>query len=527
MIALALIVTAAAVLIRALVRWWVARLSPGKPPSLGLRASLLLVQCIALFACAEAAYRALLWDVARRDPLRSGFVLYGVGDSTLLGEPFDDALSLPGLVREMVGGRAGDREITVRTLAQRDEGSYAQSLRLEQELIGRDPSVPGAALIYTGNNEGYLGDGAGGGAPALAAGGEGWRSAISHSRLLVDLDLRLRSLPFLWPRPDLRRYERSLRRIVECARDSGLLPILITVPSNISGLEPSADAGETPGLPGILEKGAALEAAGDFDAALHYYREQHAALGARQPVSALLLLYRMAHCEQALGRFEEARRLYVAVVDGDSRRTFGRATTAQNNLVRRLSAEYGVPLVDAVKVFQTVSPHGILGDEMFGDGYHPTLHGYLLLARGCAVRLAAKMHATMAPGLDNDDQVAARFHISDTQRRLAHLSSGSWLLAVSVRHPWPVDRLALAEGHFRAAAGGDDDLSAWLGVAIAQAARKGFLREAAGIDLLGRAGIFTGRKLRLPSGRRDAALREFRSRGVEAPVLARLDELWR
>ena len=497
------------------------------------RYAVALLQCVAIIGSAEIAYRVVIRGMGEQDGLRGNvFVLYSVGESTMVGEPFDDQLSLPGLVSEMLGRYIHGRPIVIRNLAQRGAGAQAQSLRFEREMAHRDRAVPAVVLIYAGHNEPYLKGADDGASPPPAS----WRAfplvpplrgrIIEHCWLLQDAYFSLRSLHFLQPSHGMHPYERSLRDIIETAQHAGVIPVLITLPSNISGVEPNAYAKETPGIAAILERGNALEKAGDFNAALQYYREQYAAGGGGQP-AALLVLYRIAHCEQALGQTDAARGDFWTVVDEDPRLNFGRATLAQNELLRRLAAEYDLPLVDAVAAFAQASPHGILGDDLFSDGHHPTLRGYWFLAKACAGRLAESGFGELTDRLATPDALLTSFGLGAAELSRAHIGSGSWLIATAVYHPWPADRLALAEAHFRAAVGGSDDLSAWLGVALSQAGRRGgFLRIDENIDLLGRTQVYYNKRLPIPSSYRENLLDQFRRSAVDAAVVQRLEDLW-
>jgi tetratricopeptide (TPR) repeat protein len=487
-----------------------------------------------MVAAVEVGYRAWVRNVGHGGGMRDDvFMLYGVGESTMVGEPFDDRFSLPSLVSEMLGGVIRGRSIVIRNVAERGAGAYAQSFRLERELASTHRSGAGAVLIYSGHNEPYMRgqNGTDGAGPAVQP--TPWiaraaRSLLERSWLLRDAFLYRRSSRFVRPRADMHLYEWSLRRMIVLSQEAGLLPVLFTLPSNLSGIEPNSRADQTRDVAAILDVGAALERAGNFVTALDYYRAQHEAAVAANHEGALLLLYRIAHCEVALRRYADARRDFWAVINRDLRLNFGRATVAQNALVRRLAAEYGVPLVDAVHVFERNAPHGILGNDLFSDGHHPNLRGYWLLARACAGRLAGVMKLEMSTNLSTVDDIAARFGLGSVELRRANVDSGSWLLATAVYHPWPMDRMTLAEARFRAALGTGDDVSAWLGIALTQATRNGgFLRDAENVDLLGREKVYYSKALVIPPSDREYLLSRLRNAGVDADVLQQLEGLWR
>jgi hypothetical protein len=494
------------------------------------RVPVALAVCLAIVA-AELCYRAFVWSTRADAAHDDAFVLYAAGESTLVGEPFEERLSLPGLVSEMLAGHIRNRRIEIVSVAERGAGAYAQSLRLAGAVAYRNRTVPGAVLIYTGHNEPYLGAGTSGPTPLverileLRFGAAG--KMAERSWLLRDTLLYVRSLRVLRPRAGMHPYERSLRRLIQTARDSGLIPVLFTLPSNISGVEPNAYAQDTDGIAAILAQGASRERAGDVEAALDFYRAHYRAAVSDRPAFAPLLLYRIAHCQAALGRHDEARRDFWAVVDQDPRLNFGRTTAAQNALIRRLAAEYSVPLVDGVAAFERDAAHGIPGNDLFADGHHPNLRGYWLLASACAQRLAEKTGAALSGSLPTAESVAVRFALGSPQLGRAHVGAGTWLIATSAHHPWPVDRMALAEQHFRAAIGAGDELSAWLGVALSQAARNGgFLRSSDNLDLLARSTVFYTNQLSVGARDRADLLARLRDAGVDDAVVRRLQELW-
>jgi tetratricopeptide (TPR) repeat protein len=306
----------------------------------------------------------------------------------------------------------------------------------------------------------------------------------------------------------------------------GLRPILFTLPSNTAGIEPNARSAEMPEVRAILDAGAELEAKGMMQAAAAHYRAAYEAAVSQRKPSAPLLLYRAARCEEMLGQYDAARRDYWLVVDSDSRQNFGRATTVQNGLIRSLGVEYRIPVVDGVAAFERAAPHGILGNELFADGHHPNLEGYRLLAEECVARLAEVLPAERTEGLADVDGIIAALGISAANMRSAHLMAGSWLLSASAYHPWPRDRMDLAEAHFRAALASNDDVSALLGIALSQGARDGkLLSEDEVVDELGRAHQFYTEFLSVSPGLWEKLLPRLRDRGVEEQILARLDLL--
>jgi hypothetical protein len=128
----------------------------------------------------------------------------------------------------------------------------------------------------------------------------------------------------------------------------------------------------------------------------------------------------------------------------------------------------------------------------------------------------------------NVERIAARFHVGALESARAHIGSGAWLVATAAYHPWPVDRLTAAQQHFRAALGGGDDFSAWLGIALSQAAlRGGFLKSRDHVDLLGQFQVYYHKSFAIPLSEREVVIDGLRSAGADAAALQRVRELWR
>jgi tetratricopeptide (TPR) repeat protein len=317
----------------------------------------------------------------------------------------------------------------------------------------------------------------------------------------------------------LATYEYYLRRVIETAQQNGLVPILATMASNISRIEPNCDASDGDAVGALIARGSRLEDNGEFAAARDLYRGGVAG----HAHSAALLYYRAGRCEEALGDFAAAREDYWTAVDLDRRTMFGRTTRAQNELLRRLAREYHLPLVDAVAIFEAHSPHGLLGDDLFMDGQHPTIEGYLLLANAYAGILAEQFGARITHPLADVQAVVAALGYTASDVPNALVDAGSWLIATSVDHPFPRDRMALAAKRFASLIGEGDDFSAWLGIALTQAAlRGGGLRSSD--NGLAVVGAYT-KSYHIPPAELPSLLVALQHYGVDVDVIDRLKEL--
>jgi len=455
----------------------------------------------------EAGWRA--WVVASAPGAEPGaFTVLAVGGSGMRGAYVEPRMSIPSTVEWMLGGNAGGRRIVTHVLADHGHSIYPQAVLLERALAGRGDAGPGVVLVYSGHNEGIGPD-----AADSPAGGASFleREVESRSWLVRDLAFLARERGWLDRRRDLRTTEHWLRRVAWTARDHGLVPILASEPSNVGGIEPNvredADAAAVR---------AAVES-GDEESWLRRAGDQ--AAGA-------LFLYLAGKARRARGAAEGARGLLLRAIDRDPRNHFGRATSAQHDLVRRVAAEEGVPLVDAPAVLAAASPDGIPDGGLFGDGHHPGAEGYRLIAAAFAARVA-EVGGDPAPPRASAPlvEVEAALGVTPSDRRDAAVRYGSWLVATAAMHPWPDDRLALAGTRFREALDASpDDPSALLGVAIAQAGRAGgLLRDREALDALHRWHVFYSDRFCVPPEERAAAMRRLGEAGADGAILARLD----
>ncbi len=473
------------------------------------RASLVALVVLLIAIVVEGGYRAFLWTAARltRDTPPRAFEIYAVGESTAAGVPYPPRTAPPYLVKKILGGTVARRTIAVTVVARAGESVYPQAARFERAVRARRRDDPGVVLIYAGHNDAAYED------------ETPWFETVREK--LLYRSAIVRDLSFLieerFPGARVRTlgtYEYHLRRIVELARASGLTPVLTTVASNLADMDPwlAADA------EGVLIPGEALEKRGEWARALELYRAE----AARRPALADYLRYKSARCLARLGRWQEAAPLFRACVDARVPDNFGRATSAQNEVVRRLAREYRVPLVDAQALFAAASPHGVPGDDLFIDGQHPDFRGYVLLAGAYARAVAEATGARLFEPMTWSPSLLDELGVTKEEQSLADVEAGRWLFSVASRHAHPGPRLeAAAERFRRALAKSPDCFSARLGVELTAAAKRpGFLDR--NIDWLGAHRMFYGGAYDLPTPARKELLARLRLEGVPEPRLSAL-----
>lgn len=79
------------------------------------------------------------------------------------------------------------------------------------------------------------------------------------------------------------------------------------------------------------------------------------------------------------GNFNKADSLFRYAKDLDGLRF--RAPEKINSIIRKISKNYNIPLVDVDSFFASISPGNIVGNNLMTDHLHPTLKGYQLIGR--------------------------------------------------------------------------------------------------------------------------------------------------
>lgn len=370
-------------------------------------------------------------------PPEPGFDLYGVGESTAAGEPFaDGAFSLASLTALRMGGRREGLPLEPTTLARGGETIVPQTRKLERALRCRDRSRPGVALFYTGHNERYDRHGD---SPLTL-----WERHFPRSRAL---DLLVYALEERFPALRVRTLETwafHLERALRACRGAGVRALVIVPVSDLRIAPPvkGADAGLS-------------------DPA---YRT-----------------WRLARAAEDSGRAAEAFELYEKARDQAVPHSFGRATRPQIALLRDVAARSEATVVDPRPAF---AGRG----DLFMDGQHPSMEGYLLLADAAAGALGAPAAHPMTAA-----EAHAAFDCGDACLARASAQAGWWWLGVSVGDAAPAGRLAAARRRFRDALARDPGLyGARVGLAVAE--RPGLLDDEKALGVIGASGLFYGRK---------------------------------
>jgi tetratricopeptide (TPR) repeat protein len=187
----------------------------------------------------------------------------------------------------------------------------------------------------------------------------------------------------VWRAGVIAHYDFNVRRMVEIARRAGVQLILMNPVCNLRDSPPfksehraglnSAELanweslwsearqcydGRHPRAVSLLEQAIAID-------------DQHAGIH-----------YDLAKCAEALGRIEQASDEYMLAKELDVCPL--RVLEPMNQSVLDIARQTGTPVVDARRIFEELSPHGIPGHEWLVDHVHPSIRGHQVLADALA-----------------------------------------------------------------------------------------------------------------------------------------------
>lgn len=209
--------------------------------------------------------------------------------------------------------------------------------------------------------------------------------------------------------PVYRNYEINLRDICEMAGSVGAHAIVCAVGVNLHDFPPLASmhrkdltAEQLADWQRIYAEGIAKESAREFASALARYEES-----ARIDNHFGDLLFRMARCYEAVGKFEEARRHYALARDWDAIQF--RTDSRLNNTARSVATKSGAGVHFAdIETFCANSPlaeNGMPGGRIFQEHVHFRFDGDHLVAGALLPEVASvfKLSAPSKPPLSRDD----------------------------------------------------------------------------------------------------------------------------
>ena len=173
----------------------------------------------------------------------------------------------------------------------------------------------------------------------------------------------------------------NLLQIVRLAHSHGASVVLTTVPCNLRDWAPNASIIETP-----LDPARSAELTETILAGKQYLENQQFRPAAQSFERGLKLApahaetsYRLAQAYDGLGDWDLARAAYANACDYDASPI--RRLSSFNDIIREIAGQEGALLVDADRIFERESEHGLVGLNLIEDYVHPTQRGHRLIAR--------------------------------------------------------------------------------------------------------------------------------------------------
>ncbi len=303
-------------------------------------------------------------DLFLKEKPENDYRIFALGASTTAGFPFGGNVSFPRILHRYLAETFPDRHVEVINTAITSINSYAL-LDFIDEILEQSPD---AILIYAGHNEYY---GPFGPAAKVSFGsqrnvvrlllhlqrfksyilfrnviGSGIRNLINSQEPTQQINSEFKAKTYVPMgsrkyQAGLNQFERNLDGIIRKCKKAGVPLVLSELVSNIRDQKPF-DSVSSDSLP----------------MAETFFSE--------------------ARDMEKAGKYDEARKAYLKAKDLDPIRF--RAPEAFNDIVRHLGKKYDVPVVSMTDYFRSVSPHGLIGNNIILEHVHPTLEGYFLMA---------------------------------------------------------------------------------------------------------------------------------------------------
>ena len=342
-----------------------------------------------------------------------------IGESSARGEPFHPRLSIGQIVAWQLEEALPGRTVRANVLAE----SGVTLERMHQKLEKLD-SWPAVMIIYAGHNEFQARYDSG----RNAGFDEAPDSPLFHRLFMASLRSPFCRLMYetinkhrIDAPPPVNRHElidppvctpsethalcldflRRLEAIVVYCRRMGTLPVLVIPPGNEAGYEPnrsiiSGTMGDAERARFIRDFRSARAMEQNPNLSIPLYRD----LLDRQPDFAETH-FRLARLLERQGKWADANRHYIRARDNDGLPQ--RCPEPFQAVYRAVAAKHDAILIDGPKELRAISSHGILDDELFHDGQHPTLRGHLGLARAVLRELRAECSG-LGPRVDPPTQ---------------------------------------------------------------------------------------------------------------------------
>ena len=193
----------------------------------------------------------------------------------------------------------------------------------------------------------------------------------------------------------LKRFEENTEEVLHYANKNGVEALLLTPPSNVREIPPGFSA-HRPDLTAAeldlwrkyFNQGLALANQDKYSKAVQAFEK-----AVLIDSSYAELQYKLGLSYEKIKNFERTKKAFILARDLDGHAT--RARSSLEQLIREIAARHKTPLLDLVKIFEEISPHEIIGNDLIYDDVHPTGQAQLLIADLISKSLSE--HGKIAP----------------------------------------------------------------------------------------------------------------------------------
>ncbi|HEX9972475.1 MAG TPA: GDSL-type esterase/lipase family protein [bacterium] len=300
----------------------------------------------------------------------NGFRIFVMGGSTTAGYPYGNNLMFSRILNQRLSDAFPEKHIEVINTATVAINSYAL-LDFMDEIFEKQPD---AILIYAGHNEFY-------GALGVAS-----TETLGRFRPILKLYLKLKRFKtpqlfrdILW---QLKNRIASLANQDDGIKPSATLMERLVAEQNIPYHSPVYKAGKIQyqeNLRDLLKKAQHAKIPVIISELVSNVADQQPFLSMpSDSYPAAIQVYQTAKILEEQNNYEAAKEKYYLAKDFDALRF--RAPEEFNEIIHQVAKESDAIVVPMKSFFESASPGGIPGKELFLEHLHPNIDGYFIMA---------------------------------------------------------------------------------------------------------------------------------------------------
>ncbi|MBI4707552.1 MAG: tetratricopeptide repeat protein [Candidatus Omnitrophica bacterium] len=390
------------------------------------------------------------------------FNIYYFGSSTMVGVPYDPALSIPKLVSFMLGDSMLNRAVCYVNLGKCAINFHYNLTRLRVVLKNKNIFYPSLCIFYGGHNE-YL------------RYTKEYAKEIFNNIFLAFLYeysfLARKIINRLVPSSKVRRFELGERSLFDqplfeqkkykevisryklgvagaesLLRKYKVVGIFSTLASNISDFEPnrsvfSGTSAQRDELKNLMELAKKELDFNNFSKAAELY-----SMALSLCSNFAEAHYQLGKCYQKQNNFSVAKQAFKKAVDFDAMPV--RAVSGQNDFLRSLLNKEHVFVVDSEDHLTNNSADGLVGYDLMIDGNHPNIKGYILISQLIADKILEIFQERKSLNLVSEDEAKKLFGLCSVNLSKAYNYTGLWMLRFATWRYDYSDRLNKAKEYF-------------------------------------------------------------------------------